>query len=71
MARALPVGQCSGILESQEGFSILRRLETDLSGLGEAYFDEQLQRAAETAEVVLGADYEALQPEGCLTDAGD
>lgn len=70
-ARALQVGQCSGILESQEGFLILRRLETDLSGLGEAYFDEQLQRAAEAAEVVLGADYEALRPEDCLADPGD
>lgn len=70
-ARALQVGQCSGILESQEGFSILRRLETDLSGLGEAYFDEQLRRAAETAEVVLGADYETLRPEDCLVDPGD
>ena len=65
-ARALQPGQCSGILESPEGFSILLRLETDLAGLEESYFDAQLQQAAEQAKVLLQPEYEMLQPEAWL-----
>ncbi len=61
-AQALEAGQCSGILETEEGFSILLREETDRSGVEEAYFDHLLQRAAESAAVKLTADYEALDP---------
>lgn len=52
-AAALEVGQCSGILESAEGFSILRRLPGNTKTLRGEYFDYQLQNAAERAEVVL------------------
>lgn len=44
-AAALEEGQCSGILETDEGFSILRRLSTDSRELAGAWFDVQLQNA--------------------------
>lgn len=59
-ARDLEAGQCSGILETEEGFSILLRQETDLAGLEEAYFDHLLQKAAEGAEVRLTEAYRTL-----------
>ena len=58
--RDLEPGQCSGILETEEGFSILLRQETDLTGLEETYFDHLLQAAAEGAEVRLTETYRAL-----------
>lgn len=61
-AQALEAGQCSGILETEEGFSILLRRETDRAGLEESLFDSRLQTAAEAAEVRLTADYGALDP---------
>ena len=61
-AQDLEVGQCSGILETEEGFSILLRRETDLTGLEEDYFDHLLQEAAENAEVRLTESYRALDP---------
>ena len=61
-AQALEEGQCSGILETGEGFSILLRGETDRSGVEEAYFDHMLQKAAENAPVGLTEDYKALDP---------
>ena len=61
-ARSLAVGQYTGILESEEGFSILMRLEPDLSGIREAHFDSLLQQAAEDAEVVLQPLYYELHP---------
>lgn len=61
-ARALEEGQCSGILETGEGFSILLRRETDRSGVAEAYFDHLLQQAAENAAVRLTEAYRALDP---------
>lgn len=62
-AKTLEVGQCSGILESAEGFSILHRLETDGSKLAGEYFDDQLQGMAEAAEVRRSEDYERLNAE--------
>ena len=68
-ARALEVGACSGILESEEGFSILRRAETDTTGLAGEYFDTSLQETASQAvirvqeaygEIDVPAFYEAL-----------
>lgn len=59
-AQDLEVGQCSGILETEEGFSILLRRETDLTGLEEDYFDHLLQEAAEGAEVRLTETYRSL-----------
>ena len=45
-AAALEEGQCSGILETEAGFSILRRLSDDSQELAGAWFDVQLQNAA-------------------------
>lgn len=61
-ARTLEVGQCSGILESDEGFSILRRLAPETVGLAGDYFDSRLQEAAAGAEVTLTEAYEKLDP---------
>lgn len=59
-AAALTPGQCSGILESEEGFSILLRRETDpASALGD-YFDHLLEEAAKNAAVETTEAYQAL-----------
>ena len=62
-AAALEEGQCSGILESGEGFSILRRLPADTGAVREAYFDHLLQEAAETAELQTAEAYGKLDVE--------
>ena len=54
------MGQCSGILESDEGFSILRRLAPETAGLAEDYFDSCLQGAAADARTTLSEAYEQL-----------
>ena len=59
----LEEGQCSGILESEEGFSILRKLEVPKETLMEPYFDQLLQSAAETAKVQCGEAYNELNAE--------
>lgn len=59
-AAALAEGQCSGILESGEGFSILRRLELDVEALSDDHFDHLLQAAAENALVETTEAYEKL-----------
>lgn len=59
-ARELQAGQCSGILETQEGFSILRRLETDPKALKEPYFDDWLLDLAEAAAVTTDPAYDGL-----------
>lgn len=59
-AAELAEGQCSGILESEEGFSILRRLPPDLDALADDYFDHLLQTAAENAAVETAEAYGAL-----------
>lgn len=56
-AAALAEGQCSGILESEEGFSILRRLAPDPDALADDYFDHLLQTAAENALVETAEAY--------------
>ena len=61
-AQALEAGQCSGILETGEGLSILLRVEADKSGVEEEYFDHLLQEAAENAAVQLTEAYQALDP---------
>ena len=59
-AKALEEGQYSGILESEEGFSILRRLVTEGGAqMGEA-FDRLLQEAAEGALVKTTPAYDGL-----------
>ena len=59
-AQTLEVGQCSGILESDEGFSILRRLPPETAELVENYFDSRLQEAAAGARTTLSGAYEQL-----------
>lgn len=60
-AAALEEGQCSGILESKEGFSILRRLPTDAEAAAEdGGFDALLQGAAERALIQTAPDYDRL-----------
>lgn len=59
-AQALAEEQCSGILESDEGFSILRRLAPETAALAEDYFDGRLQDAARDAKITLAEDYERL-----------
>ena len=60
-AAALAERQCSGILESDEGFSILRRLPTDTDSLKDTYFDSLLQNAAENAAVETADTYKKLE----------
>lgn len=59
-AQSLEVGQCSGILESDEGFSILRRLAPETAEIAEEYFDSRLQEAAAGAKTSLSEAYEQL-----------
>lgn len=61
-ARALEEGQCSGILETEDGFSIVRRVPLDVSVLKESCFDEMLQTAAENSVVTTRAEYAKLDP---------
>ena len=71
-ARSLEVGQCSGILESEEGFSILLRLETDPEVLQEEAFDAMLQKAAEAAVITVRPEYQKLDPsEFCVDGQGE
>lgn len=59
-AWALEENQCSGILESEEGFSVLRRLPLDLEGLKPAHFSHLMEAAAEAAEVRVFQAYEGV-----------
>ena len=59
-AEALEEGQYSGILESEEGFSILHRLTLEGEALAGEAFDQMLQSAAEGALVKTTPAYESL-----------
>lgn len=59
-ARALEEGQYSGILESEEGFSILRRQAAESTAQTGEAFDRLLQEAAEGAMVQTTAAYDSL-----------
>ena len=59
-ALSLEAGQCSGVLETAEGFALLRRLETDAETLREAWFDDLLRREAEGAAVEVTDAYREL-----------
>ena len=59
-AEALEEGQYSGILESEEGFSILRRLASEGETLAGEAFDRLLQKAAESALVQTAPAYDRL-----------
>ena len=67
-AAALEPGQCSGILESGEGFSILLRCETNPQDVREEYFDYILQEAAKNAQVELTEAYRALDAAAFATE---
>ena len=60
---ALEPGQISGIIETDAGFSILRRCPTDEGTLRAAYFDSLLQDAAAACEIQCTNAYNSLQPE--------
>lgn len=60
--QALQEGQCSGILESEEGFFVLRRLALETDAVAEDYFDDLLQTAAENAVIAVTSAYDALDP---------
>ena len=66
-AGALAPGQISGIIETDAGFSILRRLPIDEGTLREAYFDSLLQDAAAACEIQCTNAYNFLQPEAFWT----
>ncbi len=59
-AKALEEGQYSGILESEEGFSILRRLASEGEALTGEVFDRLLQEAAEGARIQTAPAYDGL-----------
>lgn len=59
---ALEPGQFSGIIETENGFVILRRLPADRDALREAYFDSLLQGAADASEIRVTSAYETLRP---------
>ena len=59
-AKALEEGQYSGILESEEGFSILLRLPLEGAALAGEAFDQLLQDAAEGALVQTSPAYDGL-----------
>ena len=59
-AIALEEGQCSGILECRDGFSILRRLPVDGTSLAADHFDHRLRQAAENAVITTASAYEKL-----------
>jgi len=59
-AEALEEGQYSGILESEEGFCILRRLASDGTALAGEAFDRLLQEAAEKALIRTAPAYDGL-----------
>ena len=61
-ALALEEGQCSGILETAEGYSILRRLPTDTAAAATAFLDRRLQEAAAAADIRTEAAYAGLDP---------
>ena len=60
-ALTLAVGQCSGVLETAEGFALLRRVEPDREVLREAWFDDLLRREAEVAMVEVTEAYRDLE----------
>ena len=57
---ALKEGQFSGILETADGYSILRRTAPDAETVKEAYFDHLLLEAAADAEICCTEAYQLL-----------
>ncbi len=61
-AAALEEGQFSGILEAEDGFSILRRLPEESAPLDGNSFDQLLEEAAGKAEIQTTEAYGAIDP---------
>lgn len=61
-ASALEPGQISGIIETDAGFSILRRLPAEGAALREAYFDNLLQDTAAASDILFTNAYNSLRP---------
>lgn len=59
-ARALQVGQISGIVESDEGFSILRRLPPERDSLLETWLRRTVEETARAADVEVTERYLSL-----------
>ena len=60
VARALQVGQVSGIVESDEGFSILRRLPPERESLLETWLRRTVEETARAADVEVTERYLSL-----------
>ncbi len=58
--QALSEGQWSGIVEAEESFYILLRQPLDQEAAAGGWFDQQLQAAADSAEVEAGSAYRDL-----------
>jgi len=58
--RALEIGQLSGIVESAEGFSILRRLPPERGPLLDAWLDRTLEEAVSAAQVQVSGAWRDL-----------
>lgn len=58
--RALEVGQWSGVVETEEGYYLLLRQETDSGVIREDCFDQTLLAAAQEADTELDAKLETL-----------
>ena len=63
-AATLEEGHFSGILESEEGFSILLRLPTELTDVALRWLDEHLLTLAESADIQTTPEYENLDVNG-------
>ncbi|MBQ9493897.1 MAG: hypothetical protein IJR54_09245 [Oscillibacter sp.] len=63
VARALQIGQISGIIESEDGFSILRRLSPERDSLLETWLRRAVEETARAADVELTERYLSLDPE--------
>ena len=60
VARALNIGQVSGIIETDEGFSILRRLPPDRTELLKTWLDRRLEQLAEAADIEVTKRWRSL-----------
>ena len=58
--RGLETGQLSGILETEDGYHILRRIQAEPAVFMEAFFDDALRQAAEQAEIRCTQTYKDL-----------
>ena len=61
-AQALQIGQISGIIESDDGFSILRRLPPEQNALLETWLRRVVEETAQSADVEVTERYLALNP---------